>query len=81
MTVPAEIGERPAARTAEVGGVVLNGAEKLMIIGDAQPVSNRLNFARATPGVQVVEPVDLTDLMNAAAAIDAVAGVQRLNAA
>lgn len=79
--LPAVVAARPAARTAEVGAIALDGAAKLMIIGDSQPVSGRLDFARATPGVQVVEPVDLRDLTDAAAAIDAVAGVQRLNSA
>lgn len=78
--LPLEIGERPAARVAQVGAIALAEAEKLMIIGDAQPVSTRLDFARGTPGVQVVEPVDLKDLIEAAAAIDGTAGVQRLNA-
>ena len=78
--LPAEIAERPAVRVAEVDAIALVGAEKLMIIGDAQPVSTRLDFARGTPGVQVVEPVDLKDLIEAATAIDGAAGVQRLNA-
>jgi len=78
--LPAEVAERSAARAAQVQAIALAGAEKLMIIGDAQPVSTRLDFARGTPGVQVVEPVDLRDLIDAAAAIDGSAGVQRLNA-
>lgn len=78
--LPAEVAERPAARADQLQAIALAGAEKLMIIGDAQPVSTRLDFARRTPGVQVVEPVDLRDLIDAAAAIDGAAGVQRLNA-
>ena len=68
--LPAAVEERAAARIAEVGAIALAGNEKLMIIGDAQPVSTRLDFARGTSGVQVVEPVDLRDLIDAAAAID-----------
>ena len=78
--LPADFAERLAARTAEIGAIALAGAEKLMILGDSQPVSTRLDFARGTPGVQVVEPVDLRDLIEAAAEIDGTAGVQRLNA-
>lgn len=52
----------------------------LLILGDARQVKNRLDFARAIAGVEVIEPVDLSDLITAAAEIEAAAGVERLNA-
>lgn len=54
--------------------------EGLLIIGDAKNRQSRSDFARKTPGLNVVEPVDLTDLVDAAAAIESVHGVARLRA-
>lgn len=82
LELPADVAERGPAQTAAVLAASAGTAagEKLMVIGDSRPVAPRFEFARATVGVQVVEAVDLRDLIEAAAAIDAATGVQRLNA-
>lgn len=82
QVLPADVGERLPARMAAVLAESENFLpdHKLMVIADSQPVSTRLDFARATRGMQVVEPVDLKDMIEAAARIDATVGVARLNA-
>ncbi|MDR6144894.1 hypothetical protein QE363_000687 [Sphingomonas sp. SORGH_AS870] len=72
--------QRVREQAAIVASVRTRAGSGLLIIGDSRPVKNRLDFARANVGVQVVEPVDLADLITAAGEIDAVTHVQRLNA-
>ena len=81
IELPEEARERAAARrtTVMAGAAALPAGSRLMVIGDARPVATRLEFARTTPGVQVVEPVELADMVAAAARIDATAGADRLN--
>lgn len=82
LELPAAVADRGPARSAAAlaAAAGLPVGEKLMIIGDSQPVSTRLDFARATAGVQVVEPVDLKDMIEAATSIDGAVKVERLNA-
>lgn len=78
--LPADAAERRAAQAEAAAAIPVQPGEKLLILGDARPVRTRLEFARANAGVQVVEPVDLADMVAAAAQIGAAAGIDRLRA-
>jgi DNA helicase-2/ATP-dependent DNA helicase PcrA len=69
---------REAAYEAAISAVDLNAGRGLLIIGDPFPVQRRLDFARAHAGVQVIEPVDLSDLIVAAGSIGATENVDQL---
>lgn len=68
---------REAAYEAAINTVNMGEGRGLLIIGDPFPVQRRLDFARAHDGVQVIEPVDLTDLIVAAASIGAAENVDQ----
>lgn len=72
--------QRAREQAATVAGVRPRAGSGLLVIGDSRPVRNRLDFARANVGVQVIEPVDLADLITAAGEIGAAMHVPRLNA-
>lgn len=78
--LPNDMEERKRHRAAAIQAVQLGAASKLLILGDPQPVQNRIDFARANVGVQVIEPVDLSDLIVAATDIHGTTRVARLNA-
>ncbi len=69
---------REAAYEAAINALDLNAGRGLLIIGDPFPVQRRLEFARAHNGVQVIEPVDLTDLIVAAASLGEADNVDQL---
>lgn len=52
--------------------------EGLLVIGDAKNRDARSRFARGAAGMTVVEPVDLNEMIAAAAQIDAATGLTRL---
>jgi hypothetical protein len=72
--------QRKRDRQAAFRAIQLGAGASLLVIGDSRPVQNRLDFARANAGVQVIEPVDLSDLLSAATEIQDAAGIDRLNA-
>ncbi|MBJ6122517.1 UvrD-helicase domain-containing protein [Sphingomonas mollis] len=80
IQLPDDQADRQRERAAAVAAVRGRAGAGLLIIGDARPVKSRIDFARATTGVQVIEPVDMSDLITAAGEIEAAAGVDRLNA-
>lgn len=67
-----------AAQRQAVGAVRSSASEGLLVIGDSMRPVTRTEFARLSPGLQVVEPVDLKDLLEAAEQIDRTRDVDRL---
>lgn len=74
-TDPASVGQ--AQRTA-MANVRARSGESVLVIGDSRRREARSEFARATGGMTVVEPVDLGDMIDAAVAVEAASGVSRL---
>lgn len=50
--------------------------ETFLVIGDSRRVGSRHNFAKIAHGIDVVEPVEFTDVIEAATNIDKMQGVQ-----
>lgn len=80
MRLPNDPAARDRERAAAVEAVRVRTGAGLLILGDARPVRNRIDFARSMAGVQVIEPVDLSELIAAAGAIQAATGIEQLNA-
>lgn len=57
-------------------GLRNHNTEPLMIIGDSSNAASRHKFAQMTNGIDVVEPVELSDVMGAASNFDANQGIQ-----
>lgn len=66
------------AHARAVNGVRPAAGHGLLIIGNSKNRQSRADFARKMPGLNVIEPVDLGDLVGAAAAIDESTGLDRL---
>ncbi len=77
---PADANALAAAQRQAVSHVRSSASDGLLVIGDSMKPATRTEFARLSPGLQVVEPVDLKDLLEAAERIDGTRGVDRLEA-
>lgn len=80
VQLPTDPSALHAAHARAVNGVRTAAGHGLLIIGNARNRQSRADFARKMPGLNVVEPVDLGDLVSAAAAIQASSGIGRLHA-
>ena len=68
------------AHAQAVNSVRTAAGQGLLVLGDSKNPRSRADFARKMPGLNVVEPVDLTDLVAAADMIDNATGIDRLRA-
>ena len=80
IQLPTDPGRLHIAHTRAVNAVRPASGHGLLISGDSKNRKARADFARKMPGLNVVEPVDLTDLVEAAEGIDNAAGLYRLRA-
>ncbi len=80
IQLPTDPGQLHAAHSRAVNAVRPAAGHGLLILGDSKNRKSRADFARKMPGLNVVEPVDLTDLVEAAELIDKAAGLHRLRA-
>lgn len=80
VQLPADPAALHAAHARAVNSVRPASGQGLLIIGNAKNRQSRADFARKMPGLNVVEPVDLGDLVDAARAIDEASGIDRLRA-
>jgi hypothetical protein len=67
-------------RLSVVHELDLGHEQTVLILGEANSRHSRANFARNVPGVSVVEPVDLPDLIHHAREIRSVSGSKRVQA-
>ncbi len=78
LQLPADAAARQAAQAQAIHRIRTGAG--LLVIGDPRDRRSRAQFARGVPGLSVVEPVDLNDLLEAASAIEMARGVRRLQA-
>jgi len=78
VQLPASWVDRQRAYSAAINAARVAKEQSILVIGDEKNRDSRNRFARTTPGLTVVEPVDLSDLVNAASRIEACSGVERL---
>jgi len=80
VPLPSDAAALHVAQARAVNGIRPLPGQSLLIIGDSKNRQSRSDFARKMPGLNVVEPVDLGDLVDAATAIEAASGLHRLRA-
>jgi DNA helicase-2/ATP-dependent DNA helicase PcrA len=78
--LPADPGALQVAQSRAVSAIRTAAGQGVLIVGDSRNPRSRSDFARKTPGLNVVEPVDLGDLVEAAAVIQDCASLDRLRA-
>lgn len=70
----------PLVQRGAVAAVKPGPKEGLLVIGDSRSRDSRSKFARGAAGMNVVEPVDMGEMIDAAGAIERSEGVKRLGA-
>lgn len=80
IAAPTDPGQRQAAHSGAINAIRPAAGHGLLVIGDSKNRQSRSDFARRMPGLSVVEPVDLGDLLEWCEKIKDSQGVARLAA-